>query len=73
MTPTAMSPLAVDTVAELTDRCDGCGAAAKLNFDLTAGGSLALCGHHANKLADGIAKSASRVTIAEGFLWARAN
>ncbi len=70
MTPTAMSPMSVQTVAEVTERCDGCGAAAKLDFELASGGHLALCGHHANKLADGIARVALRVTVEEGFTWA---
>ena len=70
MTPTAMSPISVETVPALTERCDGCGAAAKLDFELTSGGHLALCGHHANRLADGISRVALRVTVEAGFAWA---
>lgn len=69
MTPTAISPMTVTTVAEVTERCDSCGAAAKLDFELTSGGHLALCGHHANKLAGGISRVARRVTVEEGFVW----
>ncbi|GAA0817742.1 DUF7455 domain-containing protein [Spirilliplanes yamanashiensis] len=73
MTPTATSPMTVETAPEVTERCDGCGAAAKLNFELISGGHLALCGHHANKLSGGIAKVARRVTVEEGFAWSGAN
>jgi|tagenome__1003787_1003787.scaffolds.fasta_scaffold19037998_2 hypothetical protein len=73
MMPTAMSPMSVQTVAEVTERCDGCGAAAKLDFELASGGNLALCGHHANRAAEGIARVALRVTVEEGFAWAGAS
>ncbi len=36
-------------VESLTERCDSCSAAAKLEVHLTTGGGLAFCGHHANK------------------------
>ena len=45
---TLLSPEIV-TVASLAERCDRCGAAAKLEVVLAAGGELAFCGHHANK------------------------
>jgi hypothetical protein len=52
------------------DRCDRCGAAAKLAIVLAGGGELAFCGHHANKHAAGIAGVASRITVEDGFDWA---
>jgi hypothetical protein len=58
------------TTAETTERCDSCGAAAKMELTLTSGGSLAFCGHHANKHAVKLAGVASKVTLEEGFEWA---
>ncbi|GLW35563.1 DUF7455 domain-containing protein [Actinoplanes regularis] len=66
---TLLSP-EIDTVGELTDRCDRCGAAAKLEVDLTSGGDLAFCGHHANRMHAEIARVASKVRVEEGFVWA---
>ena len=57
------------TVDELTERCDSCGAAAKLEVSLTSGGALAFCGHHANRHAS-VAGLARRITLAQGFEWA---
>jgi hypothetical protein len=57
-------------VDALIERCDSCGAAAKLEVDLTSGGSLAFCGHHANRHAGGLAKLVSRITAEDGFEWA---
>jgi hypothetical protein len=68
--PTLLSPSQIDTVAELTDRCDACNAAAKLVVTLTTGGQLAFCGHHANRMADTIAATAAQITLEEGFEWA---
>jgi hypothetical protein len=31
------------------DRCDGCGAAARMRAVLPSGGELLFCGHHARK------------------------
>jgi hypothetical protein len=67
--PTLLSPSQIDTVAELTDRCDACGAAAKLVVTLTTGGQLAFCGHHANRMAETIAATAARINVEEGFEW----
>jgi hypothetical protein len=69
MMPTLLSPSQVDTVESLTDRCDGCGAAAKLGVTLASGGELAFCGHHANRLAGTIASTAVRISLEEGFEW----
>jgi hypothetical protein len=59
----------ITTAATLTERCDRCGAAAKLEVALTRGGDLAFCGHHANRHAEDIARVASRMTLEEGFEW----
>ncbi len=69
MTPTAMTPSQVATVDFVEDRCDGCGAAARLTFTLATGGDLALCGHHANRMADRISATALWITVEEGFDW----
>ncbi|MFI1991358.1 hypothetical protein [Actinoplanes sp. NPDC020271] len=66
---TLLSP-EIDTVGELTDRCDRCGAAAKLEVTLSSGGDLAFCGHHANRMHAGIARVASKIRLEEGFAWA---
>ena len=59
-------PLAVP---ETGDRCDRCTAAAKLVVALRSGGTLAFCGHHANRYADAIVRVAARLTIEAGFVW----
>jgi hypothetical protein len=56
-------------VLELTERCDRCGAAAKLTVTLRSGGGLAFCGHHANRYAEPIARLAARLTLLAGFAW----
>ena len=44
------------TRPELTaaDRCDRCGAAAKLRAVLPSGGELLFCGHHAREFESGL-------------------
>jgi hypothetical protein len=69
MMTTVLSTPEVVIVESLTERCDGCGAAAKLEVHLTNGGSLAFCGHHANRHAGELAKVASRITAEDGFEW----
>ena len=66
---TLLSKPEIVTVDELTERCDSCGAAAKAEVFLTSGGSLAFCGHHANRHA-AVAALARRVTVEQGFEWA---
>ncbi|BCJ43092.1 hypothetical protein GCM10010168_01660 [Actinoplanes ianthinogenes] len=66
---TLLSP-EIDTVGELTDRCDRCGAAAKLEVTLSSGGDLAFCGHHANRMHAEISRVASKIRLEEGFAWA---
>jgi hypothetical protein len=69
MTQTLMSPPATTVSPELTERCDRCGAAARMTVALTAGGELAFCGHHGNRYADQILTVAARVTVESGFDW----
>ncbi|MEN3309565.1 MAG: hypothetical protein V7603_5767 [Micromonosporaceae bacterium] len=59
----------LDTAPSLEDRCDHCGAAAKLHVDLSGGGSLAFCGHHANQHTEEITRLAQRVVVEDGFHW----
>ncbi|MBN9100230.1 MULTISPECIES: hypothetical protein [unclassified Pseudonocardia] len=40
----------------LADRCDRCGAAAKVRAVLPKGGELLFCGHHAKAHADKLAE-----------------
>jgi hypothetical protein len=72
MTSTALSPSQVTTVPAIEARCDGCGANAKLAFELAAGGELALCGHHANRMVERIAATAVKIRLEEGFAWSGA-
>jgi hypothetical protein len=65
---TLLSP-EITTAVSLTDYCDRCGAAAKLTVVLTAGGELAFCGHHGNRLAGDIARIAARITVEDGYEW----
>jgi hypothetical protein len=57
------------TVPAMTDRCDRCGAAAKLVVTLTSGGELAFCGHHANRHRDDILRVGDRIRLEDGFEW----
>jgi hypothetical protein len=69
MSHTLMSRPATQVTPELTERCDKCGAAAKLSVALTAGGELAFCGHHGNSYAETILASADSVVLETGFAW----
>ena len=60
----------ITTAEAVTERCDRCGAAAKLVVSLTSGGELAFCGHHANRHREDIVRVAERVVLEEGFDWA---
>jgi hypothetical protein len=66
---TLLSPEII-SIDSLTERCDRCGAAAKLQVVLTAGGELAFCGHHAKKHAHGLAPVATKIIVEDGFDWA---
>jgi hypothetical protein len=70
MTPTLYPPARLDVVPSLTERCDRCGAAAKLAMALPTGGELTFCGHHANRHTEDILRSARAVALVEGFEWA---
>ena len=60
----------ITTVASLTERCDRCGAAARLTVTLTTGGELAFCGHHANRHHEDILRIGERIVLEDGFEWA---
>ena len=66
---TLLSP-EITTVESLSERCDRCGAAARLNVTLIGGGELAFCGHHGNKHATELVRLAAQVRIEDGFRWA---
>jgi hypothetical protein len=68
MSNTLISRPAVHVVPELRERCDSCGAAAKLYATLAAG-ALAFCGHHANRYVERIVATAGRVAIVSDFAW----
>lgn len=42
-----MPDLLTDTTLTAADRCDRCGAAARVRAVLASGGELLFCGHHA--------------------------
>jgi hypothetical protein len=69
---TLLSTPEIVTVDELTERCDSCGAAAKAEVSLSSGGTLAFCGHHANKHGAGLAPLATTARVEKGFTWASA-
>ncbi|MEV6600700.1 hypothetical protein AB0M36_28185 [Actinoplanes sp. NPDC051346] len=66
---TVLSPEIV-VVDSLAERCDRCGAAAKLELSLAGGGSLAFCGHHANRYANRLVPMAAKASVEDGFAWA---
>ena len=65
---TLLSP-EITSVDSLTERCDRCGAAARLNVTLANGGELAFCGHHGNKHAVELVRRAVRIRVEDGFRW----
>ena len=69
MNQTLISRPAVHVVPELMERCDSCGAAAKLQVTIADAGDLSFCGHHANRFAGRIATTADRVVVESGFEW----
>lgn len=69
MSQTLMSRPVTYVVPELIERCDRCGADAKLSVLLMTGGGLAFCGHHGNRYADHILAVAQRVAIESGYDW----
>jgi hypothetical protein len=59
----------VAVAAELTERCDQCGAAGKLQATFLAGGELTFCGHHANRFATRLMETAAMIMVELGFGW----
>lgn len=72
MTNTLLPPPPVTTVAALRETCDRCGFQAKLALELTAGGELAFCGHHANQHAMDILRTAGKIYLLDDFSWVAA-
>jgi hypothetical protein len=65
MTPTLTPP--PETAAPPSgERCDRCGAAAKVRAVMPGGGDLVFCGHHANKYAASLAKVAVNIAHTDG-------
>jgi hypothetical protein len=58
---------ATERVLTLDDRCDSCGAAARVVATLL-NGELLFCGHHARKIKDVLVPKAIRVYDPEGEL-----
>lgn len=69
MTQTLISRPTVHVAPELRERCDRCGAAAKIQVTFAGAVDLAFCGHHANRYADRIVATADKVEIESGFAW----
>jgi hypothetical protein len=69
MTQTLISRPAVRVVPELLERCDRCGASAKVQVSFPTAGDLVFCGHHANRYTDRILATADRIAIETGFDW----
>lgn len=69
MSQTLMSRPVTYVVPELVERCDRCGAAAKIGVQLAAGGQLTFCGHHGNRYAEHILTVAHQVAVETGFAW----
>jgi hypothetical protein len=67
---TALLSPEITTVGSMTERCDRCSAAAKLEVTLASGGELAFCGHHANRHHEDIVRVAGRIVVEDGFEWA---
>jgi hypothetical protein len=69
MTHTLLPTPPVEIVPALREDCDRCGATAKLALELTTGGELAFCGHHANRHAPDILRSAQQIYVLADFSW----
>ena len=69
MSQTLKSRPVTRVVPEVVDRCDRCGAAARMSVRLIGGGELAFCGHHGNRFADQILALADRVSVESGYVW----
>ena len=69
MTQKSVCGPTVTVAPDLIERCDHCGAAAKLHATFRTGGELTFCGHHANRFAAGLINSAALIMIELGFGW----
>ncbi len=67
--PTTVAGPTVAVTAGLTERCDGCGAAGKVQATLRSGGELTFCGHHANRFAGHLLDVAAAILVELGFAW----
>ncbi|MFI5956906.1 hypothetical protein [Cryptosporangium sp. NPDC051539] len=63
MTPTLTPP--PTEAPSAGERCDRCGAAAKVRAVLPGGGDLVFCGHHGQKYAKDLEKVAVSILRAE--------
>lgn len=63
MTPT-LTP-SDTTASPIGERCDRCGAAAKVRAVLPGGGDLVFCGHHGKKYAESLEKVALTVVTSD--------
>ena len=70
MKTTLLSTPEIATTDSIAERCDNCGASARMELILASGGTLSFCGHHANKHADKLSGLASKVSLEVGFEWA---
>ena len=62
-----MSTITVERSLSLNDRCDSCGAAAKIVATLL-NGELLFCGHHGREIKDSLVLKSVRVYDPEGEL-----
>ncbi len=56
-----MSTLTKTSALTASDRCDRCGAQAYVHVELTSGGELLFCGHHAKAHLDKVRPLASSI------------
>ncbi|MBT8228394.1 MAG: hypothetical protein HKP61_15800 [Dactylosporangium sp.] len=69
MTRMLISKPAVRVADVLDERCDRCGARARLIAYFPSGRSLAFCGHHANRHAAHLTETAGAVVVEPHFAW----
>jgi len=69
MVRTLVPPPTVQLSTAVDERCDGCGAAARIQVTLAASGNLTFCGHHANRYARPLLGLATLVVVESGFDW----
>lgn len=66
--PTLERPLEADPVLTAADRCDQCGARARVRVTLTSGGRLFFCAHHAAQHLTAIHSKAAEILDERHFL-----